>query len=72
MIRIVRTPFVYPDGQIQIEQEVISKPQGVEVDGQWVHVVTYDTLGNRHVNTSYPSHEVQLIDWNYEGGEETP
>lgn len=61
--RIVTTPFVYPDGQIDTRAYVIENPQSVELDGAWVHVVEYDSLGSRSLIASYPAHEVQRVEW---------
>jgi hypothetical protein len=67
MIRIVSTPFVYPDGQIQVGEEFISEPETIELDGAWVHVVKVGSFGDGEKIKSFPAHEIQRIEWDYEG-----
>ncbi len=60
--RLITTPFVYPDGQLDTRSYTIREPQLVELDREWVHVVEYKgTL--RTLLVSYPIHEIQRVEW---------
>lgn len=66
MIRITRTAFVYPDGQIEVPTKDVKGPdRTVEIDESgWVHVVEIGQFGHSIRHTSFPPHEIQFIDWN--------
>lgn len=61
---IIFTPFQNEDGRWQPYEEVIERPLGVELDGAWVHVVSYVTpTGTRKRIRSYPARVVECVKW---------
>jgi hypothetical protein len=66
--KIIFTPFQHADGQWQPHDEEMAEPESVEIDGSWVHVVTYrGPMGERERLRSYPIHVIDAIIWRAAG-----
>lgn len=57
------TPWVAPDGQVQLVEDEVAEPLGIEIDGTWVHVCDYGDFGVPIRLRSYPASEVGQILW---------
>ena len=61
---IFLTPWIHPDGQVQTIEEKVFEPYAVEIDREWVHLVTYEgPMNTRRMVRSWPASEVAQIEW---------